>query len=176
MQVENGLLSSFSVIRFLFSSHTHYCIKSKTFCFYWECCVAFQTDTKLSFVLWLIRRLCSCCRLLKRICWFPLCGCLSLFNGVCVCSLLFALSLLFCMHRMWYKNIRKYIVLFCRYLSFHFRAFDLESFIFWLVKFINCCVVLSVFACFCFIWLRLSSAFIKTDFGCRFNVTKQGLA
>lgn len=121
MQVENGLLSSFSVIRFLFSSHTHYCIKSKTFCFYWECCVAFQTNTKLSFVLWLIRRLCSCCRLLKRICWFPLWVFVSF--QWCMCLFAIICSFFALLYASYVVQKHKKIYCFVLYLSFHFRVF-----------------------------------------------------
>lgn len=123
MQVENGLLSSFSVIRFLFSSHTHYCIKSKTF-FCWECCVAFQTNTKLSFILWLIRRLCSCCRLLKRICWFPLWVFVSFQWCMCLFAIICSFFALLYASKMAAYVVQKHKKIYCfvLYLSFHFRV------------------------------------------------------
>lgn len=145
--------------------------------FFRECCAAFQTNTKLSFVLWLIRRLCSCCRLLKRICWFPLWVFVSFQWCMCLFAIICSFFAFLYASKMAAYVVQKHKKIYCfvLYRSCHFRVLT------WRVSFfdwssLSTVVVLSVFAWFCFIWLRLSSAFIKTDFGCRFNVTKQGLA
>lgn len=146
-----------SVIGFLFPSHL-YCNSSNVF--------GGVVASKTTWIFMKTRRLCVRVVFVFWSVLFVLCLCL-------LCGMCYGIvSYSFLRHFVcfiWFHTVQKhkkiYIVLYLTCPSITTYRFECSKMyvLFWLVKFINCCMF------FC-------NVLMKTDFGCRFNLTKHSSA